>query len=316
MPTREAISDSILPKEVPKPIPVRVVSTRGRMPKAAPAQALETQNGNQRPTVGEPSAAVPAPIAEEPVKLSPQLSALARKEQAFRQREQAFKAQEAQAAEWKSKAEKFDQLQAKIKAGDYSEVEALGADYENYTKFKVDRASSEDPVAQKMAALEQRIVDLTGKQEESANSAYEETVTEYRREIKQAISTKPDEFSSIKHFGEAGEKAVLQLILDSWEEDDLELTVEQACKDIEKEILEDGAKWNSLPKLKPAPAADPQTTEQPTQAKPGASTLTNHMLPPSGNPGPQKSLQHLSETERYAEARRRALAKRAQQTGA
>lgn len=310
MPTREAIVNTVLPKDVPKPIPVRTVITRAPKPKTAGEIVATPQNGNQTTTSVTDPAAVPA-TTEDTVRLSPAASALARKEQAFRQREQAFKAKEAEFVALKEKADKYDQLSTKLGAKDFSEAEKLGLNYEEYVKYKLDQAEGENPTAQKISALEQQIADLKKGQEESATDAFEATVAEYRKEITSLVASNP-EFSSIKHFGEEAEKAVLQLILDSWEEDEIEITAQQACKDIENELMEGGKKFSSLPKLKPAPVAD--TNQQPPP-RPSVNTLTNQMQPPSGAPTHQKSLQYLSESERYAEARRRVLARRQQQQG-
>lgn len=310
MPTREVIENTLIPKDIPKPIPVRTVSTRGHAPKPKIAGAPAAENPQQvAASDGNPAAA--SATTEESVRLSPAASALARKEQQFRQREQAFKQREQEFAAWKEKAEKYDQLTSKMSAKDYSEAEKLGLSYDEYTKYKLAQANGEDPVAQELAALKAKIDELTKGQEESANRDFEDSKSFTQKEIAAAVSNNP-EFSSIKHFGEKGHQAVLQLMLDSLEEDGIEMTVEQACKDIEAEIVAQGKEYSALPKLKPAPVA--QETELP-QPKPSASTLTNNMLPPSGDQGPKKSLQHLSESERYAEARRRVLARRAQQQG-
>lgn len=308
MPTREAIVNNIIPQDVPKPIPVRTVTTRPRLKPAAAPAAVPAQNGNQPNNVVTPAAAVPA-TTEETVKLGPAASALARKEQAFRQREQAFKAEQEKFAAYKEKAEKYEQLTQKLSAKDYSEAEKLGLNYEEYFQYKVNQTNGEDPTLKKISALEQQIADLKKGQEENAEQSYEATVGEYRKEVSQLISTNA-EFSPLKKLGKEAEEAALQLILDSWEEEEIEVTPEQACRDIQKEILETAKKYSELIETKPAPVV-----EEPQTPRPMVNTITNQMQPPSGEQRHQKSLQHLSENERYAEARRRALAKRAAQQG-
>jgi hypothetical protein len=318
MPTREAIVSTTLPREVEKPIPVRVISTRsGPKPKPAPAAqaaAAVQPNGNQATTAETVPAAAASATTEETVKLGPAASALARKEQAFRQREQAFKAQQAEFAALKEKADKYDQLSQKLSAKDFSEAEKLGLNYEEYTAYKANQAGGEDPNAKKIAALEQQLADLKKGQEETAEDAYEATVNEYRKEVASLVANNPD-FSSIKHLGKDAESAVVQLIIDSWEEDEFEMTAEQACRDIENELIESGKKFSALPKLKPAPTEPAESAAQ-HPPRPSVNTLTNDMQPPTGAPKHEKSLQYLPDSERYAEARRRALAKRAQQQGA
>lgn len=309
MPIREAIVDSILPKGVEKPIPVRVITTRDRPRPKPQVNAAQTPNGNQPTTTETPPAVESAPSAES-LKLGPAASAIARKEQALRQREQAFKAQQAEYAALKEKSEKFDRLTQALSAKKFDEVEKLGLDYNSYSEYKVGQANNDDPVVQKIAALEATIAELKQGQEESTDRDYQAVVSDYRREVSTLVESNPD-FSSIKHLGKEGISAVVQLIEDSWNEDDVEMTAEQACKDIEAELYSTAEKFSKFPKLKPAT----QEEEPLTPPRPSANTLTNTMSPPSGEPRHQKSLQHLSESERYAEARRRVLAKRAQQQG-
>lgn len=292
MPTREAIVDSVLPKAVEKPIPTRTVTTR-----------LQRPNINQENIVkSSPAAEVPAK-PEESVRLSPQLSALARKEQAFRQKELALSEREKAIEAKLAQADRYSQLEAKFKSKDFSQAEEMGLDYEGYTKWLLDKQAGEDPQSEKYKALEEKIQALEKSQEEKASAEYEETVAEYKREIDQLVETSPD-FPKIKKA--AKQDAVLQLILDSWEEDSLEMTVDQAAKDVEIYLGEEAKKWASLME-EPKPVVEEQKLPSP---KIGSRTLTQQMQPSGIEKVAQKSLQHLSESERYEEARRRVLARR------
>ncbi len=307
MPTKEAIVNTTLPQDVPKPIPVRVISTRTVQKVKDPAPAA--QNADQGNTVR--SEAADSATTADSVKLSPQLSALARKEQAFRQRELALKQREKDLEAKLAKGDQYDQLTTKLTAKDFSEAEKLGLDYDAYTKYKLDQQAGEDPQAQKLAALEAEIQALKKGQEESAAQSYEEVVASYRKEISASVANNP-EFSSIKEL--KAEAHVLQLILDSFEEDKVEMTVEDACKDIENAFVEQAKKFSALPKFKPAtPAVEEKKTLPPP--KPAVNTLTNNMAASTAETKPLKPLQYLSESERYAEARRRVLARRQQQQG-
>jgi hypothetical protein len=293
MPTQQPIANTMIPREVEKPIPTRTVTTK-------------SQNINQ------PGNNVVSPAAEsatpaESVRLSPQLSALARKEQALRQERAAFleekKSLEARLAE----AEKYSQLKTKLQSKDFSEMEELGLTYEEYTKYLLDKQNGEDPQAQKFKTLEDELQALKKAQEDNAALEYEETVAAYQKEIAKHVESSSDLPLTKKA---KKEDAVLRLILDSWEKDGEELTVEQASKDVEEFLKQEAKNWASLieePKVSgahgPGPLPPPRT---------GSRTLTQNMQPPSGQAAPAKSLQHLSESERYAEARRRVEARRQQ----
>jgi hypothetical protein len=312
MPTIQPIAEAIIPKETLKPIPVRVVSTRPDKPKVAAAQTADPQFGNQTSTSVSNPAAASATTAES-VKLPPETSALARKEQAFRQREAALKQKEQEFEARFAKVDKatqFDELKAKIAAKDFSEAEKLGLNYEDYVKYKLDQTTSDDPNVQAIKKLEAEIAALKKGQEDSAQQEFESTKTAYKKEILAAVATNPD-FSSIKEL--KAEEHVLQLILDSFEEDGLEMTVAEACKDIEDALVENGKKFSELTKLKPKPA-----TEEPRKLpppKPSVNTLTNQMQSTGAGQTIDRPLSELPDHERYAEARRRVEARRAKEQG-
>ncbi len=293
MPIREAIVNNLIPQEAPKPIPERIAITRsGPKPKNA-----------HQPNNVVNNAAAESATPEASVTLSPQVSALARKEQAFRQREQALKQREKDLEAKLADAEQFGQLKTKISAKDFSEMEKLGLDYEEYAQYKVQQLEGADPLAE----LKNEVASLKKSQEENAEEQFEETKKAYGKEITTLVASNPD-FSSIKELKAEGH--VLQLFLDTWEEEANEnYTIEDACKEIEAALVEQGKRFSSLPKLKPAEGA----AKVLPLPKTGVKTLTNQMQPAGESPKPAVPLHTLSEAERYAEARRRAIARRNQQ---
>lgn len=299
MPIHETIVD-MNPKpaqNAERSIPTRVVVTKSPLQqKSNPGQPVI--NNTPQPTA-EPAA---EGTTEESVKLSPQLSAIARKEQAFRQREQALKDREAAVATKLADAEKFEALKTKLTAKDYSEAEALGLNYEDYVKYVLEKQEGEDPKDQIIKALQARVEAIEKGSEESAASQYEETIAEYKKEIGNVVAENPD-FSSIKALKK--EDAVLQLIVDTFEEDGEELTVMAAAKLVEEQLINMGKAFNDLPKLKKEAEPTQRALPRPVVGK----TLTNDMTTVSQKT-PYKSLQYLSEAERYAEARRRVLERR------
>lgn len=302
MPTREPIVNNLIPREIEKPIPVRTISTR-----TGPRPFINQET----PNVGV-STADSVPTAES-VKLSPQISALARKEQAFRQREQAVKEREKALDARLADADQYSQLKAKISAKDYSAAEELGLTYEEYTKYLLDKQSGENPEDLRFKAMEDEIQALKKSKEESAAQEYEDTVAEYHKELKTLADSDP-QFSKVKKFKETdsegkevtGIDVALKLILDSWEEDGTEVTIEQALKDTELFFNEQATKWSAL-RDEPKEEQSAKTLPPP---KIGSKTLTQQMQATGIEKKPAKSLQYLSESERYAEARRRVLERR------
>lgn len=298
MPTQEAVSGMLIPRVEVTPIPTRTVSTK---PKKVTPVATDT---GQPVTNNNPGAVeTPAAATEESVRLSPQLSALARKEQAFRQREAALKEREKALEATLADGDKYKTLKAKLSEKDFAEAEALGLDYEAYTQYRLDKINGENPLEEKIKALEAKIETLSKGNEESAAAQYEETVAEYKKEIAKAVSENPD-FSTIKGI-KGGEQAVLQLILDSFEEDGEELTIMEAARLIEDKLVENGKVFTTLPKFKKEDVVAEKPLPRPMVGK----TLTNDMTAGSQKK-PLTSLQKLSQEERYAEARRRVIERR------
>lgn len=297
MPTHEPLVNTLIPKTpvpVEQPIPTRTVITRS--PKVQPT----AQNAGQQVTNSSPAAE--SATTEESVRLSPQLSAIARKEQAFRQREQTLKDREKAIEAKLAQADKYESLESKIKSKDYSEAEALGLTYEEYTKYVLEKQAGEDPQAAEIKALRAKIEAIEKGSEEQAAAQFGETIAEYKKEIGKLVSEHPD-FSSIKELKK--EDAVLQLILDTFEQDDEELTVMEAAQLVEDQLVKMGETFTKLPKLKKEDEPQRRALPRPVVG----TTLTNDMTA-SSEKRPYKSLQNLSEAERYAEARRRVLERR------
>ena len=256
MPTQEAIVNTLIPREVEKPIPIRTVSTILR-------KANQDQTDINR---DNPVAASTTP--EESVRLSTKLTAIARKEQAYRQRELALKERERQIEAKLADAEKFEKLRAKMGEKDYSEAEAYGLNYEDYVQYKLKSSGEVDPRDQKFQEIQDEVKSLKKQQEESIQRQYEETVSEYRSEIKKLVAEKP-EFSKIKKMN--AEEHVLQLIIDTFEEDGTQLSVEKAAKDVEMFLAEQKKKWDALSDDGVEAEMQKPTLPRPTK------TLTNEM---------------------------------------
>lgn len=289
MPVNTPIVDSLIPREVTKPIPTRTINSSTTRP-----------NINQAPNI-KSSPAAESIVTEESVKLSPQLTALARKQQAHRQREQALDQREKDLEARLAEAEQYSQLKTKLSSKDFSSAEALGLTYQEYTEYLLNKQAGEDPEGQRFKALEDEIQALKKGNEEKANQEYEETVAEYKSEIAKLVAESPD-FPKTKKAQK--EDAVLQLILDSWEEDGLQLSVDEAARDVEAHLTEEAKKWASL---MDEPVKEEVKLPPPTM---GSRTLTQQMAPAGIEKQPARSLHHLPDNERFAEARRRMLERR------
>lgn len=256
-------------------------------------------NGRENPDLkqsetNEGRTGQPSSSQEESVTLSPKVSAIARREQAQRQREAALKQRETDLAAKLAKAEQFEKLQERIKAKDYSAAEELGLTYEEYTNHLVTKQAEKNPQEERTAKLEKELADFKKSQEEQVLRDYEANQKLWKQEISRVVSS-GDEFSSIKELG--AEHLVLQHINDSFEEDNIELTAEQAAKEIEDTLVERAEKLASLTKIQ-------KRFEVPTKRLGAPKTITQTTTVSSQKPV-RKPFHLMSESEQIAEAYRR-----------
>lgn len=245
---------------------------------------------------------------EETVTLSPKIAALARKEQATRQKEQALKQREQDLAAKIADADKYAELKAKIAAKDYSAAEELGLNYEEYLKHELDKQAKSNPETERVSKLEKQIEDLKKNQEEQVVKDYENNQALWKAEINKVVDA-DEAFSTIKEL--KAYDAVLQHVNDSFEEDGVELTVEQAAKEIEDALVARAEKFASVTKIKKksevteAPKAGTEVSK--LGAPKNSKTITQDMTTLPTTPK-TKPFHLMSETEQIAEAIRRVQA--------
>lgn len=284
------------------PIRTQTVVTR------EPKREYIPRNVDQAPPVKAQPAAESAPTAES-VKLSPQLSALARKEREVREREHAIKLKEKEIEDRLNGSKQFDDIKSSIQAKDFSKAEELGLSYEDYTQYLLQKQQTEDPQSQALKEIKAEIDSIKKGQEESAAKQYEATVAEYKEEISSLVD-KDERFRSIKKLDR--QDAVLQLILDSWEEDGSELSIEEAAKDVENYLVEHAKKMAALLETPGTETASlPQKATLPPP-RVTSKTLTQNIAAVGTEPIRHKSLHQMSDHERYAEAFRRVMARKEQ----
>lgn len=278
-------------------------------------------------TVEQPKPRVPrAPVAEaSPVQAeatpveAPKPEPTA--EQIFARREARYKEQLAALEQAKAQLEAQVQaasegksLKEKLAKKDYSELSQL-VNYEDYTNYLIEQAGAADPAKAELNALKAEVASLKDNQKSDIDRLFDRVVSERRNEVKQLVGSNPD-LSTIKELGQ--EEAVVQHILDTYEADGVELTVEEAAKEVEEGLLEQAKQWTSLSKLakrtsqevQPKEAAAPVTAQKPA---PKVTTLTNDMQATGEIKRISKPLREISNiADRLREARLRLADKQAQ----
>lgn len=244
----------------------------------------------------------------ESVALSPKISALARKEAAARQKELSLKQREKDLEAKLANAEKYEQLKAKIAAKDFSAAEELGMSYEEYTNYLLNKNTDAKPEDDRYRKVEEKLSALEKANEEKIQNEYQANQALWKKEISKVVSENP-EFITIKEWGAEAEEAVLKHINDSFDEDDTELTVEQAAKDIEDYLTERTEKISSLTKVKNKFEAAAKVLGPPKTTS--TKTITQNMTVTSQKPS-TKPFHLMSESEQIAEAYRKVYAAKQQ----
>lgn len=274
---------------------------------------VENSNIGQADTPEKPDLEELKPAsAEESVKLSPQMAALARREQKFRQSQEQLEAEKAQIASEREELAQLRAMREKLGKKDYSALDGL-VNYDEYSNYQVEKANGVDPVQEELKKLNGKISDFEKNAQENLTKQYEAAV-DGRREATRELIDNSTEFPSIKKA--AAHEAVVKHILDTWENDSEELSVEQAAKEVEEALREQAKEWAALLEEEKKEAPQVPDAEQKTlpPIKQAIKTLTNEVT--SGVPkSPRRSLAGLSDSERWAEARRRAEEKMAKQGG-
>ncbi len=307
---RESISDSSstsLPAQSQPAImreerTINPYQVRGKTPTAPPLSSIGQPDSNKEAPVETKE----TPLPEETVKLSPQMAALARREQKFRQQQQEL---EKDKTLLKSEREELAQLRAmkeKLAQKDYSGLDGL-VDYNDYSQYQINKLNGADPVQDEIKKLNSKISEIEKNAQDNVTKQFEAAVSERRLATTELVDNSPD-FPRIKKA--KAHEAVVQHILDTWEHDNEELSVAQAAKEVEEILVEKAKAWAALleeEKKEEATQAEPEA-EQKKQLPPlkkELRTLTNQVTA-SEFTRVKKSLHGLSDSERWAEARRRA----------
>lgn len=270
--------------------------------------------------IGQPAKIVETPVeeskpAEATVKLSPAAAAIARKEQRFRAQQLALAEERKALDAEKAEIAQFKAMKEKLAAKDYSGLEGL-VDYNEYSQYQVNKLSGSDPVQEKLQELDNKIDEFDKNNKDMVKRQFEAAVNERKIATKQLVE-KSAELPRLKKMGQAGIEAVVHHILETWEHDKdadgnpVELSVEQAAKEVDQALLEKAKKWTELLEEEKA-AAEVDEKKQLPPLKSGLKTLTNQVTAGEVK-RPTRSLYHMSDAERWAEARKRAEEKLQQQ---
>jgi len=304
--TKEAVADTsnALPQSAPQVMREPMsVDPYARANRAA-------QSGQQNNSTDNKAEETKAPA--ETVTLSPQVAALARKERQFRQQQQALSEKEKAIEARAAKIAKYEAMEQKLAAKDYSGLED-SVNYEEYTQYLLDKQAKADPNKAELEKIKAEVESVKRANKEQLDKQYEAAVNQRKAAIGEVYTSDP----GFKSFEEKAKSAFPQInlqdvvvhhLLDTFEHESIELKPADAAKEVHEALLERAKAYASL-------LDQPQQVEQGAEKKQlpplkqGLKTLTNNVIAGDGLKKPVKDYRNMSQDERYAEARRRAVEK-------
>jgi hypothetical protein len=247
---------------------------------------------------------------EDPA-LSRQFAQIARQEKALRAQMQALKAKEAEIKAKEASLQQQPQIDTSkyisrdmLKQDALSALAEAGVSYEELTQQILNQTPTDPRMQAHIQKLEAKLAALESANEQSKQSQVEQQTQQYQAAVKQIeadvkklVFTDPA-FEAIKASGAT--KDVVELITETYNQDGILLSVEEAAQQVEDYLVEQYTKFTSLNKIKQRLEKSQATT---TQQAPSAKT------PDVSQKQPQqmKTLTNTTSASRPLSARERAM---------
>ncbi len=306
-PTGIANASAVSPEEIGA-IHSGVQKQEEEQPLEAAAEGQETTSESAE---AAPEATEEKPPAKAEELLSTQYAAMARKEKALRQKMQEFNREREEFNRQKNLApapatSSFDEskyiARDRLKSDTLAVLAEEGVSYDELTQAILNQNQYQvDPQTKAtIAKLEARLAAQEAALQKAAESAaeqqtaqYKQAVNEIRENTKKLVFTDPA-FEIIKETGSVND--VVELIEETWKQDGVLLSVEDAAREVEEYLEREAIKLSSIKKLQDRlkPAAAPKKQHQAIQATPK-------------QPQPMKTLTNAVGTSRPLTAKERAI---------
>ncbi len=252
---------------------------------------------------GEAQQDIPPPTPQPPKDptLSRQFAQLANKERALRQQQQQMKARE-QALNEREQAltqapqpttPAFDRSQyvavEDIKRNAYGVLQQVGVSYDDVTQQAMQYQPINPEVQRHIQSLESKLAKLEEATQTQTKSWQEQQTQQYQAAVKQIdmdvaslIKADPVTYEAIAKSGKSAQLEVRKLIEETYKQDGILMTVEEAANEVENYIIDEGYRtFSQIEKFKQRMAPKPATAKQApvqtqsTKQTPPMKTLTN-----------------------------------------
>lgn len=280
-----------------------------------PQPNIDTQTGSEQlEAVAEETPQEQKPV-QDPA-LSRQFAQLARQEKALRQKaqqqDQALKAREAALAEREARltSQPATDLSKYIPKDRFlqdpiSVLEENGLNYDDLTQRYVTRAPVDPSVTRAMQAMQDEIRELKAQtakaseqQTEAQKQAYAGAIKQIRNDVVNLVRQDPA-FETIKQTQSIDD--VVELIEETYKQDGIVLSVDEAAKQVEEYLVEEAMKLTRIGKIQQRlqSSSNGQQTLQAQQRQ--------NAQPQQKQPGSMKTLTNATSSNRQLSAKERAI---------
>lgn len=265
-------------QETPPEVAMAMAAANKSQPIETPKETTEVQ-GQTNPDEVPPKETSTVVTEDKP--LSPQYAAIARKERALRDQKRQFDA-ERQAFKSEQEAAKAKQTQEqngfvskdKLVKDPWSVLNEAGITYDQLTNQALNPPSEQDRLIQEMRAEIQELKVATKQVntniEQRDSQAYNQAVAQIRTDVANLVKADPN-FETIKETRSVND--VVQLIEQTFKQDGVLLSIEEAAQAVEDHLIEEAMKITKIKKIQ-------QRLAPPTQQKPKAESKSNEQTQP------------------------------------
>lgn len=227
-----------------------------------------------------------SPTQADPTDLSSKYAHLARKEKSFREVQRQFQAERdafnAERDAWKNQnLAKYQGFEERVTKDPLSVLEERGISRDQLATLLLnqenpDMANLMFQLQQENKSLRERIDGVDKRFQDEEKKAYEGAVNQIRNDAKIIVDSAKSDFELIGLAGEDGIEAIVELCKIAWAEDQVLLSVEEAAKQVEQELLERSMRLAGAAKVKakysqqaePQPGQPEKTPANPLKTQP------------------------------------------------
>lgn len=275
----------IVTSSTPSSLTSAVQSAKTQLPSAL--AEIKKEEPLRHSDTGEAPVVTDSKAPSEDTELSAKYAQFARKEKALRMKDAELKAREERLSPKdivdESKYLSRDKLKERVSTDPVAALTELGFDFDQLTQAILNSPNPVDPQIVKLKAeIEEAKNAGTSHAEkllaERDKRAFDQAVVRITGQIKNLVSSDP-QFEMIKETG--NEESVMELIKEVYKAEGVELSVAEACQQVEEHLLEETLQRAKLKKIQSKLNPPVEDAKLQPSTKQTMTTLTNAVAAPS-----------------------------------